>query len=106
MIDISKLTQEEIWGLEFVVAQRNREIRAANAAIPEGSKQQPTPLYTRASYLEFVLRNACQSWYKECEAFKEKMATSAARQLPTETLESLFQQFGVPDAIDYTLIPD
>lgn len=42
MIDITKLTQEQLWGLEFVVSQRNAEIKARNDLIPEGSEQQQT----------------------------------------------------------------
>ena len=106
MIDISKLTQEQLWGLEFVVSQRNAEIKAQNDAIPENSEQEPKPLYTRAGYLEFVIRSTCDSYYSECLKHKEQMATDAAKQLPAEALQALFQQFGVPDAVNYDLIPE
>ena len=106
MIDISKLTQEQLWGLEFVVSQRNAEIKTRNDAILEKSKQEPEPLFTRAEYLESIIRLTCESWYGECLKFKEQMATNAAKQLPPETLQALFQQFGVPDAVNYDLIPE
>lgn len=106
MIDITKLTQEQLWGLEFVVSQRNAEIKARNDAIPEGSGQEPEPLFTRAGYLESIIQSTCESWYGECLKFKEQMATNAAKQLPSETLQALFQQFGVPDAVNYDLIPE
>lgn len=106
MVDITKLTQEQMWGLEFVVSQRNAEIKAQNDAIPEGSDQEPTPLFTRTGYLEFVLKSWCDDYYRQCLAYKERTNVELAKQLPPEVIESLLQQFGGKDAIDYTLLPN
>ena len=105
MIDVTKLTQEQLWGLEFVVSQANAQIKSRNDAILD-SDQQPEPLHTRAGYLEMVIRSACDSYYSECLKYKEQQSVNAAKQLPPEVLQTLFQQFGVPNAIDYGLIPE
>jgi len=106
VVDLTKLTQEQMWGLEFVVSQRNAEIKAKNDAIPKGSEQEPTALFTRSSYLETILKSACDSYYQQCLEYKEKTNLELAKQLPPETIQALLQQFGGKDAIDYTLIPE
>lgn len=106
MIDLTQLSQEQMWGLEFVVSQRNAQIKASNDAIPEGSEQQPTPLYTRRGYLEFVIKSTCDNYYQQCLDHKEKTNVELAKQLPPEVIQGLLQQFGGKDAIDYTLLPE
>lgn len=106
MIDLTKLSQEQMWGLEFVVSQRNAEIKARNDAITEDSEQKPTPLFTRSSYLEFVIKSSCDDYYRQCLAHKEKTNLDLAKQLPPEVIQNLLEQFGGKDAIDYDLIPE
>lgn len=107
MVDLTQLTQEELWGLQYArqtanepIVQKNVEIEARNAALPEGEQPEPLEeLLTDQTYITGVLRKACQSYYKNLIARKEQLALDMFRALSPEEQAALVQQFQIPDII-------
>jgi hypothetical protein len=97
MIDLTKLTSEQLWGLQFVVLQANAPIQAANEALPEG--EEPKPLFTDASYAEMIFKSACDSYYQQLVEHKKKSALQMFDSLRPEQQAALVQQLQIPDVL-------
>jgi len=97
MIDLSKLTQEQLWGLQFVVLQANAPIQSANESLPEG--EEPKPLFTDASYAEMIFKSACDSYYQQLVEHKKKSALQMFDALTPEQQAALVQQLQIPDVL-------
>lgn len=87
MIDLTKLTQEQSWGLAFVVQQLNE-------GKPEG--EAPT---TVQEYADNVFKSACDSYYSQLLAHKKSMALAMFDALSPAEQEALVAQLGVPDVV-------
>jgi hypothetical protein len=116
MIDLTKLTQEQLWGVQYARQTRNEQlqgeiegatnrnvwIKEQNAIRREEAQLplEPVPtLYTDQSYADFIFAQQCNQWYSQLIAVKEQLVLNMARQLPKEQMEALLTQFGVPDVI-------
>ncbi len=97
MIDLTQLSQEQLWGLQFAVMQANAPIQAANDALPEG--EEPQALYTDASYAEMVFKSACNSYYQQLVDYKKKNALAMFDSLTPEQQAALVEQLGIPDVL-------
>jgi hypothetical protein len=87
MIDLTQLTREQLWGLQFATMQ-------TNAALPEGSE--PT---TPEAYAEVVFRQACDSYYAQLIQHKTQMALNLFNSLSPEQQEALVAQLQIPDVL-------
>jgi hypothetical protein len=107
MIDLSQLTQQQLWGVEFVTLQANKPIQAENEQIeqsngnlPEGEEAKPLKdLFTAQSYLESVIRSACDSYYKQLLDYKKQNALAMFDALSAEEQAALVAQLGIPDVL-------
>lgn len=108
MIDLTKLTQEQVWGVEFACMEANKPIQTeneqttnANANLPEGEDPKPLkPLFTPKSYLEHVIGVACDSYYAQLIAYKKKNALAMFDALSPEEQAALIEQLGIPDVLE------
>lgn len=103
MIDITKLTQEELWGLMYVTQQRNLEIKSKNDTLPEGAPTEP--YITVTQYITEVLKSTFQSYYKLCVDAKVQNTIQGFMSLPPEQQAEKVQQLNIKDIIDPALAP-
>ena len=96
-VDLSQLTQEQLWGLQYATLQANGPIQAANEALPEG--EEPKPLFTDASYAEMIFKSACDSYYQQLVEHKKKSALQMFDSLTPEQQAALVQQLQIPDVL-------
>lgn len=87
MIDTTKLTQEQQWGLTFAVKQ-------LNDAKAEGEND-----VTPQEYAERVLRGACDSYYAQLIQYKTNSALAMFAAMPPEQQAALIAQLGIPDVL-------
>lgn len=104
MIDLSQLTQEQQWGVEYACLEANKPIQAENEATEKANEtadeQKPLKaLYTPASYLEHVIRVACDSYYSQLVESKKKLALNLFDSLTPEQQQALVQQLQIPDVL-------
>jgi|688.fasta_scaffold649362_1 hypothetical protein len=107
MVDLTQLTQEEVWGIQYArqsankpIQARNAEIEARNANLPEGSTPEPLEeLLTDQQYIDGIVRKCCQSYYSQLIAEKEQLALNMFRSLSPEEQAALVQQFQIPDIV-------
>ncbi len=105
MIDLSQLSQEQLWGLMFVTQQRNLQIKAANDMIPEGSDIEPQPYITVKQYLTNVLNDTLNSYYKQCIDAKVQNTIAGFFMQPPEVQQQTVEQLNIQDVIDPALAP-
>lgn len=91
------LTQEQLWGVQFVIQTINAEIQAKNEQLRDD--EEPTPLYTPESYIKYVIGMAADSYYKELIEYKKKSALQMFEGLSLEQQAALVAQLGIPDVI-------
>jgi len=107
MIDLTQLTQEQNWGVEYACLQANKPIQAeneqitsSNANLPEGEEAKPLKdLFTSQSYVESVIRSACDSYYKQLLDYKKQNALAMFDALSPEEQAALVAQLGIPDVL-------
>lgn len=104
MIDLTQLTQEQLWGVEYACLEANKPIQAENEATEKADETADEakplkPLYTPASYLEHVIRVACDSYYAQLVESKKKMALNLFDSLTPEQQQALVQQLQIPDVL-------
>jgi hypothetical protein len=87
MIDLSQLTQEQQWGVQFVCL-------VANESLSEGA----TP-FTPLSYLENVINVACNGYYDQLIKHKKTVALAMFDALSAEQQAQLVSQLGIPDVL-------
>jgi len=106
MIDLSKLTQEQRWGVDFATLEANKpivteneQITASNASLPDADKKPLKQLFTAQTYIESVMRYACDSYYKQLIEFKKKNALAMFDALTPEQQAALVAQLQIPDVL-------
>lgn len=107
MIDLSQLSQTQAWGLSYaclqankIIENENNQIEQANANLPEGEVAKPLKeLFTNESYIESVIKNACDSYYRQLVDTKKAMAMQMFDELTTEEQAALVAQLGIPDVL-------
>jgi len=107
MIDLSQLSQQQLWGVEFATLQANKpiiaeneQITSSNANLPEGEEAKPLKdLFTSQSYVESVIRSACDSYYKQLFDYKKQNALAMFDALSQEEQDALVAQLGIPDVL-------
>lgn len=97
MIDLTQLSQEQLWGLQYAVLKANEPIQSANENLPEG--EDPKPLFTDATYAEMVFKSACDSYYQQLIAYKKQNALTMFDLLTPEQQAALVAQLGIPDVL-------
>ncbi len=86
MIDLSQLTQDQRWGLQFVVMQENAS----------GGRDEP---WTEEAYLKNVICGACDSYYQQLLEHKQKVTIETFYSLSVEQQSSILSQLGVQDIL-------
>jgi len=107
MIDLTQLSQTQAWGLSYACLQANKPIEAennqieqANANLPEGESPKPLKdLFTDASYIESVIKSACDSYYRQLVDYKKQNALAMFDQLSPEEQDAIVSQLGIPDVL-------
>jgi hypothetical protein len=107
MIDLTQLSQTQAWGLSYACLQANKpiqaeneQITASNANLPEGEEPKPLKeLFTDQSYIESVIKSACDSYYGQLIAEKKALAMNMFDQLTPEEQAALVAQLGIPDVL-------
>ena len=106
MIDLLQLTQEQRWGVDFATLEANKpiqteneQITASNASLPEADKKPLKELFTPQSYLEHVIKSACDSYYAQLVDFKKKSALQMFDSLSPEQQAALVAQLHIPDVL-------
>lgn len=107
MIDLSELSQEQQWGVQYAcmeankpIQQENEQITQANANLPEGeSPKELKELFTDQTYLEHVIKSACDSYYKQLLEVKKKNALAMFDALSPAEQAALVAQLGIPDVL-------
>ena len=106
MIDLSQLTQEQRWGVDFATLEANKpivteneQITASNASLPVGEQKPLKDLFTSQSYLEHVIKSACDSYYAQLVEFKKKSALQMFDALSPEQQAALVAQLQIPDVL-------
>jgi len=106
MIDLNQLTQEQRWGVDFATLEANKpiqteneQIKASNASAKQADKKPLKELFTPQSYLESVMRSACDSYYKQLVDFKKKSALQMFDSLSPEQQAALVAQLQIPDVL-------
>ena len=107
MIDLTQLSQTQAWGLSYACLQANKPIEAennqieqTNANLPEGESPKPLKeLFTDQSYLESVIKSACDSYYRQLVETKKAMAMQMFDELTPEEQAALVAQLGIPDVL-------
>ncbi len=84
MIDLTKLTQEQQWGLAFETKQFN-----------EGKEE----AISVQEYAESRIKQICNDGYKALLNHKTQMALSMFQALTPEQQAALVAQLGVPDVL-------
>lgn len=85
MVDLTQLTQEEIWGLEFAVMR-------VNGADPENTT-------TVQEYADNLIRGSAQTHYSELIEYKTQVALNMFQSLTIEQQNQLIQQLQIPDVL-------
>jgi hypothetical protein len=106
MIDLTQLTQEQRWGVDFATLEANKpiqteneQITASNASLPVSEQKPLKELFTPQSYLEHVIKSACDSYYKQLVDFKKKSALQMFDSLTPEQQAALVAQLHIPDVL-------
>jgi hypothetical protein len=108
MIDLNQLTQEQRWGVDFATLEANKPIQTENEQITQSnasllvSEQKPLKeLFTAQSYLEHVIKSACDSYYAQRVAHNKKTVEQTF-----DSLTSDQQAFVIRQMQQYIPIPD
>lgn len=86
-MDLSKLTQEQLWGLQYATQNHNASL-----------SEEVEPL-TVEQFTEKVVGEIANNHYQQLIQYKEQVALQMFRSLPTEQQEALVAQFQIPDVI-------
>ena len=107
MVDLTQLTQEQRWGVDYACLKANEPIVAENERITQENNnlpagQSPKPLkdlLTAQSYIDKVLKSACDSYYKQLIDFKKTNALAMFDALSPEQQAALVAQLNIPDVL-------
>jgi uncharacterized protein (DUF3084 family) len=82
------------------IKAENEQIAQANNSLAEGEEAKPLKdLFTAQSYLESVIRSACDSYYKQLLDYKKQNALAMFDALSPEEQAALVAQLGIPDVL-------
>jgi hypothetical protein len=97
MIDLTKLSQFQQWGLAHVTRLANEEIERQNATKRDEEK---TPLFTVQTYADKVFSDVCNSYWNQCQEFglREQIIPKLVS-LPFEQQYQLRAQYNIPNVI-------
>lgn len=116
-MELTALTQEQQWGIAYLVqvqneqieqqntniAQQNKSIEETNKRLPRDTELQPLlpllELQTVESFINSKVVEVANQGYTQLIAVKEQTVLEMIRKLPTEQKEVLIAQFQVPDII-------
>ena len=96
MVDLTKLSQEQKWGLSYATKLANESIESSNATKPV---EEQSPLLSESDYAEQILRGACESYYVALLDAKKKTAIEKFESLPPQQQAALLAQLQVPDVL-------
>lgn len=96
MIDLTKLTQEQQWGLSYALKLANEARVQQNLSLPVANK---LPMLTNSQYAESMFRSACDSYYTSLIDVKRKSAMEKFNALPPAQQAALLTQLQVPDVL-------
>jgi len=102
MIELTELSQTNLWGLQYARQVANEPIKLANdalALLEDPNKPEPQELYTDQSYAEFIFNGMCDSWFSEVRKMKMKSVVNMIESLSPEQQTALAVQFQIPDVI-------
>jgi len=106
MVDLTQLTQEQRWGVDYAtlkanepIAAENERITQENASLPDDQKKALKPLLTSQLYIDSVVRSACDSYYKQLIDFKKTNALAMFDALTPEQQAALVAQLNIPDVL-------
>lgn len=84
IVDLTKLSQQQRWGLQFALLQ----------SIQEGE-----PSRTEQQYADQVFALACESWYSQLIEAKKAKAFELFDALTPEQQAQLVEQLQIPDIL-------
>lgn len=84
IVDITKLSQEQRWGLQFALLQ---------------SIQDGEPVKTEQQYADQIFASACDSWYTRLVDAKKAKALEMFDALTPEQQAHLVEQLQIPDVL-------
>lgn len=91
------LTQEQIWGVQYVLQYVvNPEITRQNEALEEADKK---PLYTIESYIQHTIGVAANSYYDQLLKYKEDSTIQMFKSMTPEQQAAVVAQLGIPDVL-------
>lgn len=101
------LTQEQIWGVQYVlqyvvnppIIAENEAITAANEGKPVDQQTPLKELHTEESYIQFVIGMATDDYYKQLLKYKKDTALNTFDNLSAEEKAALVAQLGIPDVL-------
>lgn len=106
MVDLTQLTQEQRWGVDYaclkaneLIVAENQRITQENASLPDDQKKPLKPLLTSQLYIDSVVRSACDSYYKQLIDFKKTNALAMFDALTPEQQAALVAQLNIPDVL-------
>lgn len=101
------LTQEQLWGVQYVlqyvvnppIIAENETITVANEGKPVDQQTPLKELYTEESYIQFVIGMATDDYYKQLLKYKEDAALNMFKGLSPQEQAALVAQLGIPDVL-------
>jgi hypothetical protein len=96
MVDLTKLSQEQRWGLAYATKLANDATNASNLGEPSGDQR---PSLTEQQYADSVFRAACDSYYASLLDYKKKNALQLFDALSPQQQAALVAQLQIPDVL-------
>lgn len=101
------LTQEQVWGVQYVlqyvvnppITAENEQITQRNQGKEEADQESLKPLHTEESYIQFVMASAADDYYKQLLKYKEDNALQMFKGMTPEQQAALVAQLGIPDVL-------
>lgn len=101
------LTQEQVWGVQYVlqyvvnpaITAENEQIEQRNVGKQDADKESLKPLHTEESYIQFVINSAADDYYKQLLQYKKDNALKMFEGMTPEQQAALVAQLGIPDVL-------
>ena len=101
------LTQEQVWGVQYVlqyvvnppIIAENEQITERNLDKEEADKEALKPLHTEESYIKFVISSAADDYYKQLLKYKKDNALKMFEGMTAEQQAALVAQLGIPNVL-------
>src|SRR5690349_6313605 len=110
MLETLTLTQEQQWGIAYLVQLHNEEVEKYNATIAERNRFMPRdqpllgerPLIDDDGYLAKRITEIAQMGYQQLITFKEQEALRLFRAKSRAEQEAIVAQLQIPDVLKET----